>query len=139
MNERMRAAARAGSAKFKAIEAMTKGSAGVRNVTELAERMAGVEALGPEVTELLYAMMPEVLLVVAGSFHEFRRYQDRFPAALRVRLKFVSGEMHLCGRNPNRTRYVTLGDVWMDVDSKRHLPGRMEERRIARWGATAWS
>lgn len=141
MNERMRAAARAGSAKFKAIAAMTKGEGGVpRNVGELAERMARLDepAPGAGVTDLLYAMMPERLLVVAGSFAQFKGYQDRFPVALRGRLKFVSGEASLHGNNANRTRYVTIGD-WLDVDSKRHIPARLEERGIARWGATAWS
>lgn len=142
MNERMRQAAKVGAAKFDAIRAMMKAPVGElpKSVGELADAMADLAAPRPsEATQgLLYAMMPEALLVVAGTFDQFKLYGERFPQALRGRLKYATGQAHVMGRASPRTCFVVVG-TWAEVDSKVSLVGLMEARGLARWGATAWS
>jgi hypothetical protein len=138
----MRQAAKVGAAKFDAIRAMMKAPIGElpKSVGELADVMADLAAPRPsDATHgLLYAMMPETLLVISGTFEQFKLYADRFPAALRPRLKFVQGLQSVVGRSPARTGYVTIG-TWGEVDSKREARRQVEDRGVARWGATAWT
>jgi len=142
VNDRQRMAAKAGQAKFDAIRAMMKAPIGElpKTVGELADAMGDLRAPRPsEATlALLYAMMPEALLVVAGTFDQFKLYSDRFPGALRPRLKYATGPASVLGRSALRTAYALVG-TWDEVDSKLSVARLLEERNIPRWGATAWS